>query len=289
MEGNLERIATIAQVGGPAPGLAPAEIQQGRDVRRPVSAQIRQGKAPRPSTGVDPAKPLVMPAEWRVAASLALIAGYVDAYGFAALGVYVSFMSGNTTQAGAQTGQGHFAAALPSALAVMFFVIGNFAGALFTHSGLRRSRRALLGAVAALLAVIMGIANSVPLNAEVGIAVIALAMGMMNTTLSQVGGETVSLTFVTGDLARIARHLAMAIIRAPVQGAQGSWDTHLHRAFIVTRVWGGFLTGALLSGAAIPHFGVWVLLLPFMILLVLAVHSGAGDKLARHQSSRDPA
>ena len=50
-------------------------------------------------------------------------------------------------------------------------------------------------------------------------------------------------------------------------------------AFGVTRVWGGFLTGALLSGAATPRFGVWVLLVPFLILLVLAVHSGAGDKL----------
>jgi uncharacterized membrane protein YoaK (UPF0700 family) len=221
--------------------------------------------------------------EGRLATSLALIAGYVDAYGIVALGVYVSFMSGNTTQTGTLTGQGHFAAALPSALAIMFFIIGNFAGALLTHSGLRSSRRALLGAVVAMLAVIMGVTSSVSLNAKVGIAVIALAMGMMNTTLSQVGGEAVSLTFVTGDLARIARHLAMAIIRAPVQGARGSWDTHLYRAYIVTKVWCGFLAGALLSGAATPYFGVWVLLLPSLILLVLAVRSGVGDKHARHQ------
>ena len=224
-------------------------------------------------------------AEGRLSTSLALIAGYVDGYGIVALGVYVSFMSGNTTQTGTQAGQGHFAAALPSAVAIMFFVIGNFAGALLTHSGLRHSRCALLGAVAALLAVIMGVTGSVTLNVEVEIAVISLAMGMMNTTLSQVGGEAVSLTFVTGDLARIARHLAMAVIRAPVQDVRGPWDTHLYRAFIVTRVWGGFLTGAVLSGAATPHFGVWVLLLPFLVLLVLAVHSGAGDKLAGHQSA----
>src|SRR5260370_17920153 len=61
MEGNLERIVKVAQVGGPAPGLAPAEIQQGRDVRRPVSAQVKQRKAARPSTGVGPAKPLLGP------------------------------------------------------------------------------------------------------------------------------------------------------------------------------------------------------------------------------------
>jgi uncharacterized membrane protein YoaK (UPF0700 family) len=90
-------------------------------------------------------------AEGRLSTSLALIAGYVDAYGIVALGVYVSFMSGNTTQTGAETGQGHFAAALPSALAIMFFFIGNLAGALLSHSGLRHSRCALLGTVAAML------------------------------------------------------------------------------------------------------------------------------------------
>ena len=225
-------------------------------------------------------------AEGRIATALALIAGYVDAYGVVALGVYVSFMSGNTTQTGAQTGQGHFAAALPSAVAIMFFVFGNFAGALLTHSaGLRRSRSLLLGAVATLLAVIIGVTSLVALNAELAIAATSLAMGMMNATQSQVGGQSVSLTFVTGDLARIARHLAMAILRAPVQGARGSWDTHLYRALIVTRVWAGFLTGALLSGAATPRFGVWVLLPPCLILLVLALRSGVGDTLARHQSA----
>jgi uncharacterized membrane protein YoaK (UPF0700 family) len=96
------------------------------------------------------------------------------------------------------TGQGQFAAALPSALAIVFFVAGNYAGALLTHSGLRRSRPALLGAVAALLAVIICVTSLVSLNAEVAIAVISLAMGMMNATLSRVGREAVSLTFVTG-------------------------------------------------------------------------------------------
>jgi len=75
MGGTLERIAKIdpkdavagdeaastAHLGGPARGLAPAAIRQGRDVRRPVSAAIKRPKAPRPSTGTDPAKPLLGP------------------------------------------------------------------------------------------------------------------------------------------------------------------------------------------------------------------------------------
>ena len=39
MEGNLERIAKIAQVGGPAPGLAPAEISTDRTVQRTIAGE----------------------------------------------------------------------------------------------------------------------------------------------------------------------------------------------------------------------------------------------------------
>jgi hypothetical protein len=44
---------------------------------------------------------------------LAMVAGYVDAYGFISYRTYLSFMSGNTTQTGFLTGQGHVAAAMP--------------------------------------------------------------------------------------------------------------------------------------------------------------------------------
>ena len=36
-------------------------------------------------------------------------------------------------------------------------------------------------------------------------------------------------------------------------------------------VWAGFLTGAMVSAAAALYFGVWVLLLPVLILLALAL------------------
>ena len=39
MEGNLERIAKIAQVGGPAPGLAPTEISTDRTVQRRIAGE----------------------------------------------------------------------------------------------------------------------------------------------------------------------------------------------------------------------------------------------------------
>jgi uncharacterized membrane protein YoaK (UPF0700 family) len=64
--------------------------------------------------------------EW-LAARLAMVAGFVDAYGIITYGVYLSFMSGNTTQTGYQTAEGAFGPASLSALAILFFVGGAFA------------------------------------------------------------------------------------------------------------------------------------------------------------------
>ncbi len=56
--------------------------------------------------------------------------------------------------------------------------------------------------------------------------------------------------------------------------SQGPWDTPIHRAALLACIWAGFLTGALLSGAATPHFGAWVLLFPIMVLLALTALDG---------------
>jgi len=204
-----------------------------------------------------------------------MLAGYVDAYGYITFKTFLSFMSGNTTRAGYTTGHGDLAAAMPSLLAIVSFVIGVFTGILITYSGTHQSRRLRFGVVAALLAVMIGLTQLGLSGSAVGIAMLSLAMGTMNTALSHVGAQSVSLTFVTGTLNRIGTHLALAIKRAPLQDAQGSWDTHIRRAFLLLGVWAGFLTGALLGGAATPRFGVWVLLFPLLILLALAVFSRA--------------
>jgi uncharacterized membrane protein YoaK (UPF0700 family) len=219
-------------------------------------------------------------AERRLAIGLALIAGYVDAYGLLAYGTYVSFMSGNTTQTGSMAGQGKLLAALPSALAIMFFVTGSFAGNLLMHSNLRHSRQSLLGWVAALLAVIIGGTqlDTLQLHTYVCIATLGLAMGLMNSALSRIGKEPVNLTFVTGTLNKIGLHVALAIRREPLLDSQGQWDTHLRRAGLMASIWASFLIGAIVSGAATLYFGVWVLLLPFLILLALTLSTDQSTK-----------
>jgi uncharacterized membrane protein YoaK (UPF0700 family) len=108
-------------------------------------------------------------------------------------------------------------------------------------------------------------------------------MGILNTTLSRVGSLQVSVTFVTGTLSRLGTHLALAVLRAPLRESQGSWDTHLHRALLLVSIWAAFLGGALLSGAATPRFGVWVLLVPILLLSTLAAAAHLENPEDRYQ------
>jgi uncharacterized membrane protein YoaK (UPF0700 family) len=92
-------------------------------------------------------------------------------------------------------------------------------------------------------------------------------MGMMNPALAKVGGESVSLTFVTGTLNRIGGNLAAAAGRKTLTEGQDQGDSYLARARIDASVWFGFPTGAGLSGIAGSHFRTWALLPPCAVMI----------------------
>lgn len=212
--------------------------------------------------------------EW-LACTLALIAGYADAYGFFHYQAYVSFMSGNTTQTGLSLGEAAWPAAVPTAVAIAFFVIGVFGGTLLAQTGSGASPRARFGLVATILAGVIAGTELEVAPPTTGIAMLSFAMGVMNTTLSTVGGQAVALGYVSGTLNALAQHLALACRRLPLAGAQGPWDTHLRRALLLTGVWAAFLVGAALATATTARFGVWVLVAPVAILAGFAVFGRA--------------
>jgi uncharacterized membrane protein YoaK (UPF0700 family) len=211
--------------------------------------------------------------QWASAVFLALVAGYLDGYGLLFLGTYVSFMSGNTTFAGLKTGQGYFQAALPSAVAIIFFVMGSFLGNIFTESKLRYSHRLTFGLITGLLAAVAGVEWYGARNLTSEIATLSLAMGMMNPALSKVGAESVSLTFVTGTLSRIGGHLAAATRRKLLPDGRSPGDSHLARARIDASVWSAFLIGAGLSGIVGSHLRMWALLPPCVVMISLGLFS----------------
>ena len=212
----------------------------------------------------------------RLAAGLALISGYIDAYTLLNYKFYASFMSGNTTQTGLGAGQGKLADAGHHLLPIPLFVMGVFVGTYLLKSSLRCPLRWLWGLVAALLAAGLAAAFLDMLPGWFSIILFSLAMGIMNTTITHVGGQPVSLGFVTGDMNNVGRHLAQAVRGEPVPDSQGSWDTHWWRTAVLVGVWGSFLLGALLAGAAMTYVGAWILLPPTLCLPWLGSSANPG-------------
>jgi len=159
------------------------------------------------------------------AAVLALIAGYVDCYSLLNYQTFASFMSGNTTQAALHVGRAQFAAAAHSLLPIPLFVAGVFAGTCLPQFSRPHASGRLFALVAALLAIGIAAAH-LRLPGWFSILVLSPATGLMNTAITRVGGQPVSLGYMSGDLNNLAQHLALAVRRVPVPQSQGPWDTH---------------------------------------------------------------
>lgn len=207
----------------------------------------------------------------RTATVLALVAGYLDAYALLNHEVFVSFMSGNTTSTGSALGGASFAKAWLAFLPIIMFFAGVFVTTLILHAGISRATRWVLVLVAALIAA--SLIGSLPdiLPGWLEVTFLALAMGLMNPTVSKVGGQTVGLGYVTGTLNSAAEHLAMALRRQPLSGAKGPWDTNLRRFAVLMGVWASFLIGAFLGSVGEHQFDAWALLAPALIVIAVAI------------------
>ena len=205
---------------------------------------------------------------------LVLIAGYVDAFGLIQLQTFVSFMSGNTTTSGMLVGAGSFAAAVPALVAVAFFVCGVLCGSLVGVAAPENAQRICFALVSGFIVAYIVFARNWPLGGLPGIAMLSIAMGMLNTTVSRIGFEPVNIGYVSGTLSRMADHLARAIARQPLPDAQTPADSHERRAVTLAGVWLAFLGGAIGSGAATLRFGVDALVLPLAVLLLFSVQEG---------------
>jgi uncharacterized membrane protein YoaK (UPF0700 family) len=210
---------------------------------------------------------------WAAAALLAMMAGYLDGYALLFLKTYVSFMSGNTTTAGLRSGQGDFHAAIPAAIAIVFFVAGSFLAGSMLQSKLRHAHRVVFALIAVGLASVGGLEwiNLHNVNFEIGL--LSLLMGMTNPALAKIGAQTVSLTFMTGALSRIGGNLASALGGKPPKDKERPSDSHLAQAGIEAGIWCGFLVGAVLAGLAGSNFRTWALLPPAVVMLALGLLS----------------
>jgi uncharacterized membrane protein YoaK (UPF0700 family) len=176
-----------------------------------------------------------------LACALSALAGYVDGIGFLHLGgLFVSFMSGNSTRLGVNLAAGNWSSAAEAIGLIVLFVIGAAAGSLIvsTRSAFCQCwvllAEALLLAAAA-LCYAFGIA-------PFAIAAIVLAMGLENSVFQVEGGAGLGLTYMTGALVKVGQLAAAAL----TGGRRWAWLPNL-------LLWAALVLGAI-CGALAYHW-----------------------------------
>ena len=145
-----------------------------------------------------------------LACALSALAGYVDGIGFLHLGgLFVSFMSGNSTRMGVNLAEGQWLSAAKALGLIVLFVIGAAAGSLIVL-GRGANRQLWLLLVEALLLAAAALCYAFGLS-NVAVAAIVLAMGLENAVFQIEGGAGLGLTYVTGALVKVGQLVAVAL------------------------------------------------------------------------------
>jgi uncharacterized membrane protein YoaK (UPF0700 family) len=179
-----------------------------------------------------------------LACALSALAGYVDGIGFIHLGgLFVSFMSGNSTRMGVSLADGHWHDAAQALGLIALFVIGAACGSLIVL-GRGANRQPWILLVEALLLAAAGVCDALGF-AQGAIAVIVLAMGLENAVFQIDGGAGLGLTYVTGALVKAGQLVAAALSG----GARWGWVPNL-------LLWAALVTGSLCGALAYHWLGL---------------------------------
>jgi len=201
-----------------------------------------------------------------LACALSALAGYVDSIGFLHLGgLFVSFMSGNSTRLGVYLAEGNWSNAVEAIGLIVLFVIGAACGSLIVSIRSAFSQSWVLLAEALLLAAAAFFyALGMP---SVAIASIVLAMGLENSVFQVEGGAGLGLTYMTGALVKVGQLAAAAL----TGGRRWAWLPNL-------LLWAALVVGAICGAlaykwinlAAIWFAAGWALALSFIVFATTA-------------------
>jgi uncharacterized membrane protein YoaK (UPF0700 family) len=171
-----------------------------------------------------------------LACALSALAGYVDGIGYLQLGgLFVSFMSGNSTRMGVALAHGHWQTAAEALGLIVLFVIGAAVGSLIV---LRAHRQPLVLMAEALLLGAAALAYTFG-QSSLAVAAIVLAMGLENAVFQIHGGAGLGLTYVTGALVKVGQLVAKAL----TGGARWAWTPNL-------MLWAALVAGSVLGALA---------------------------------------
>lgn len=228
---------------------------------------------------------------------LAAVAGFVDAVGYITLrGLFVAHMSGNSIKFGVRAGHADLAAAVPAGVAVLLFVIGVALGTTIAEVAARRRIAPIAAIVLALQTALIAVfmlygrtlvhGHRLPDHSPSGFYVLSalavLSMALQTSALRQLGGRTISTTYVTGLLTSLAqeatnycfwlrdgerRNDRSSFLARTLE--LGSRRDSRHRMTLLASVFIAYVAGGVLGSYTDSRIGLWALILPLAALCCL--------------------
>ncbi len=184
-----------------------------------------------------------------LACGLAALAGYVDAIGFMKSGgLFVSFMSGNSTRMAIGITEGT-AMGLAAAALIALFVCGVILNLILCAKVTIAHRKVTAMTGVAVLLTGAAICQSAGLDLPT-IGLLCLAMGASNTIFQRDGEVSIGVTYMTGTLVKLGHKLTDAALG----GNRTAWFPYL-------LLWLALVLGGI-SGAAtytwLPDASIWI-------------------------------
>jgi uncharacterized membrane protein YoaK (UPF0700 family) len=225
--------------------------------------------------------------------------GFVDLVGFISLyGLYTANMSGNTIAMARHVSALEWTGVVRRGWPILSFVFGLMLGAFIYEAEKRRKVKVpfppAIGLEALLIAIFIAAAIGTNFKADIPpqpagkffvmVALLAVAMGIQNVVIRNIGGMNVYTTFVTGSLVKFAEsfseylfwlsdrtrgrlrsRLLMALRVSPR-------IVPLQHAALTLGLWIAYLAGAVCGGASVQRWALLGMLAPFGLLTAVALY-----------------
>jgi uncharacterized membrane protein YoaK (UPF0700 family) len=207
---------------------------------------------------------------------IAAVAAYVDATGFLLYsGIYLSFMSGNSTRAAVLVARGDWQQLAPVLGVIPTFVLGVTLGTIM-HGIFKRQGQAMVFSIAGIaLGLVAALENygqaAGPNDTRLGLfLMLAATMGLLNSTVQRVDKVSVALTFVTGTLVKLGTAVGRQITNRGRSEGRDDGDQRV-TIVVLTSMYFAFFLGAVSGGLAAALYGLRCTIAPAIVLLGLGL------------------
>lgn len=207
----------------------------------------------------------------KLAASLAAVAGAINAAGFQATGFFTANMTGNVSSLADHVGLSNFALAAAFLALVVSFIAGAFCSGVLIEIGRSRQIRGIYAysiLVEAVLLLGFAVADfTLPIDQSRPILVFGLSfvMGLQNAATTRISNARVRTTHVSGMATDIGLNLATLASRGR------GYDEAKSRLVLHLSTLGSFLLGGIVGVLSYLVIGAFVFVLAATALLVIAL------------------